>query len=406
MAGLTTGKSLFGVFLLSLLVVSFWLNLTSRKDVIVRFDEYVVVDTEGVGASDGEELFDGEEEEESSAGGSSSAVMGNKKQPDGKTYYTAIGAIFKQEHKYIVEWIEYHILLGVDHFYLATNDCGDEAVEAANLIEPFVTSGRVTLVTDFKCAPRGFQSEANTALVKLADSTWLFSIDVDEFIVIPDARATVSSVLRRFEGYDAVALLWRVFGSSGHVSSPAGSVVVNYQWYADPHTALDTRTRSFKSVVRTARCHSVKAHECTKYVCTEEGKNKVAQPMGPNESCGCAVTPDVAACMTLERVYSYLNEHKLEHPAYDTIWLNHYRTKSDEDWEQHKIRGRPSVPDSDRNAFNKHGPPPPEYNVVFDSTASENLGMRLDLQQKEKERSRLRNIFSGVGPVKQQDADE
>ena len=400
MAGLRRTTDKLGVcFLLALFVVAFWLNnLTARKEAFELFDEYVVVDQAGglgaapAGTHTAEEAVSSEE------------IQGQPQKE--KTYYTAIGAIFKQEHKYIVEWIEYHIILGVDHFYLATNDCGDEAVESEKLIEPFISSGQVTLVTDFKCAPRGFQFQANTALVNLADATWLFSIDVDEFIVIPDARATVSSLLRRFEGYDAVALLWRVFGSSEHMSSPAGSVVVNYQWYADPYTAFDARSRSFKSVVQTARCRSIKAHECAKYVCTEEGKEKATEPRGPNKSCQCAVTPDLTACMTLKKVYSYTNQTWVEHPVYDTMWLNHYRTKSDEDWEMHKIRGRPSVPESDPKANNKFGPPPPEYDALFDSTTFSVLNLRIDPIKDEKERIRLRDIFSGVGPVKQQGADE
>ncbi|MBR2734192.1 MAG: glycosyltransferase family 2 protein, partial [Selenomonadaceae bacterium] len=37
----------------------------------------------------------------------------------------AIAAILKNEGHYIKEWLDYHLLAGVDHFYLYDNDSTD-----------------------------------------------------------------------------------------------------------------------------------------------------------------------------------------------------------------------------------------------------------------------------------------
>ena len=37
-------------------------------------------------------------------------------------YEVSICAMYKNEAKYILEWIEYHLMIGVDHFYLYNNN--------------------------------------------------------------------------------------------------------------------------------------------------------------------------------------------------------------------------------------------------------------------------------------------
>jgi hypothetical protein len=42
-------------------------------------------------------------------------------------------AIFKGEAANLQKWLEYHLLIGVEHFWLAINDCLDEAASNATL---------------------------------------------------------------------------------------------------------------------------------------------------------------------------------------------------------------------------------------------------------------------------------
>ena len=50
-------------------------------------------------------------------------------------YDLAIVAIFKDEGKYLKEWLDYHLLAGVDHFYLYNNDSSDDYAE---VLAPYV----------------------------------------------------------------------------------------------------------------------------------------------------------------------------------------------------------------------------------------------------------------------------
>jgi hypothetical protein len=65
--------------------------------------------------------------------------MGVKNPP--KKYYLSILAIFKNESPWIREWIEYHRLVGVEHFYMYNND--DDTVESDSILGPYVHDGIV-----------------------------------------------------------------------------------------------------------------------------------------------------------------------------------------------------------------------------------------------------------------------
>ncbi len=52
--------------------------------------------------------------------------------------------------RYLEEWLEYHLLVGVQHFYLMSNECeAGTAAEAKALLQPYIAAGKVSL--SFKC---------------------------------------------------------------------------------------------------------------------------------------------------------------------------------------------------------------------------------------------------------------
>lgn len=47
-----------------------------------------------------------------------------------------------------------------------------------------------------------------------ANHQWMGFIDTDEFVVLKNESESLAGVLRDYEGYGALALNWRMFGSS------------------------------------------------------------------------------------------------------------------------------------------------------------------------------------------------
>jgi hypothetical protein len=62
-----------------------------------------------------------------------------------------------------VEWLEYHMLLGVQYFFIITNDCPavDNAASTA-VLQPYIDAGVVYLDRRYQCASV-FQKKAYRA---------------------------------------------------------------------------------------------------------------------------------------------------------------------------------------------------------------------------------------------------
>ena len=129
-------------------------------------------------------------------------------------YDLAIVAILKNEGHYLKEWLDYHLLAGVDHFYLYNNDSTDDYNA---IIAPYVAAG---LVTSEKISGGSAQFAAYDFAVR--DYRFLCRcmafIDLDEFIfpknTTDTVAATLDGILKNFPNASGVAINWQSFGSN------------------------------------------------------------------------------------------------------------------------------------------------------------------------------------------------
>ena len=129
-------------------------------------------------------------------------------------YDLAIVAIFKDEARYLKEWLDYHLLAGVEHFYLYNNDSSDDYKK---ILAPYVENNLVTL-TDFPGKVMQLPVY-NDAIEKFRFEARYFAfIDIDEFIFPKTNRAVaevVDEVLSRNDEAAALVANWQLFGSNG-----------------------------------------------------------------------------------------------------------------------------------------------------------------------------------------------
>ncbi|MDR2338172.1 MAG: glycosyltransferase family 92 protein [Deltaproteobacteria bacterium] len=138
-------------------------------------------------------------------------------------YYLSIAAILKDEAPYIEEWIEYHLLVGVEHFYLYDNESTDNLQK---VLQPYINRGIV--VYESWAGQAQQVSVYNDAVLKCkAETRWLAIIDADEFIV-PLQDENIPQFLQSYEQYPAVVLNWFIFDCAGHINQPSGLVIENY----------------------------------------------------------------------------------------------------------------------------------------------------------------------------------
>ena len=142
-------------------------------------------------------------------------------------YNVSIVAIAKNEGVYFKEWIEYHKLIGIEHFYIYNNESTDNTKE---VLSPYIQSGLVTFI-DFPGKER--QGPAyNDAIKKYKDETrWLCSLDLDEFIYLKKHN-NISDFMEGFKDCFQVSIQWMYFGSSGLINEPKGLVIENFTKHA------------------------------------------------------------------------------------------------------------------------------------------------------------------------------
>jgi hypothetical protein len=132
------------------------------------------------------------------------------KKPEDFQNYLSVVLIVKDEALYIEEWLEYHLLLGVQKFYIYDNESGDNLTQ---ILQPYIKAG----IVEYKYFPyKGKQVLAYNDILEKAkkETYWLAIIDVDEFIV-PIEDKTIPDFLKKFEQYAGVKINWMSYGSSG-----------------------------------------------------------------------------------------------------------------------------------------------------------------------------------------------
>jgi hypothetical protein len=158
--------------------------------------------------------------------------------------YLSICAIFRNEAEYLKEWIEFHRLVGIEHFFLYNSFSEDAYLQ---ILGDYISQGLVTLKDWPMPFCRGGQKEAYKHCLDhyKEKSQWIAFIDVDEFF-FPTKANKLIEVLKDFEGFPGIVVNWQVYGSSGHVKTPGGLVIENFTMRA---RSTWVRNRRVKSIV-------------------------------------------------------------------------------------------------------------------------------------------------------------
>lgn len=123
----------------------------------------------------------------------------------------------RDDGPYCAEWIAHHLAAGIDRMLVITHDCSDGS---DTLLNALMQDPRI-LHLDF--TPKGKKSVQWQALKIVQDhpwyqdTDWALFFDCDEFLC--GAEQGLPEILRDLENtsgaFDAVALPWRLFGTSG-----------------------------------------------------------------------------------------------------------------------------------------------------------------------------------------------
>jgi hypothetical protein len=137
--------------------------------------------------------------------------------------YLSVCSMFLNEAHYLAEWLEFHLLAGVERFFLYDHESTDSS---RAVLAPYVEDGTV-VVHDWPIYPGQVEAFEDCSRRHRADSRWIAFIDIDEFLFSPAGRP-LPEVLQTFEPWPGVLVNRPTYGSSGHDQKPSGLVIENY----------------------------------------------------------------------------------------------------------------------------------------------------------------------------------
>ena len=258
-------------------------------------------------------------------------------------YDLVVAAIFKDEAHYLKEWLDYHLLAGVEHFYLYNNDSSDDFRE---VLAPYVEENLVTLI---EWPGKLMQYPAyNDAVEKFRfECRYMAFIDLDEFIFPKSNRSiteVVDEILSRNPNATALAINWQVFGSNGQIDADFSRGVLERFTRRAPSNWIPIDERGIKE-----GNNIVKSVNNSLFIC------QIFHPHFAHHFNGkFAVNSDG------KLVPSWSNEPVTA----DKIVVNHYYTKSAEEYRKTKLQrgyaNEARSPYGDKN-FSKYN-----RNEVFD----------------------------------------
>ena len=137
--------------------------------------------------------------------------------------YLSLCLICKDENDYLAEWLDYHILVGVDRFYIYDNE---SRVSLRETLKDYVERGWV-IVMDIPGKAMQLHAYDHCLRTFGSQTFWLGFIDTDEFFV-PKACLNLKDFLKDYEDYGAMAVSSLFFGTGGHKDRPAAGQLPSY----------------------------------------------------------------------------------------------------------------------------------------------------------------------------------
>jgi hypothetical protein len=200
----------------------------------------------------------------------------------------SICLLTKNENKYLKEWVQHHIDIGVDHFYIYDNN--DDNSAQYEVLKYF--DKQYFTFIHWHSFIKHMQIEAyNDCLNRFGNQNeWIAFIDTDEFINCNNIRES----LEQYRQYDYIRIPWVMYNANGHV-----------YYTNEPIRKRFTQT-------------------CQNYSST-----------GPTDYYKSIVQPSKIIEMVVHDAISFNNNTVVV----DNIKLDHYYTRSLEEWVEKITRG-------------------------------------------------------------------
>ncbi|WP_367160465.1 glycosyltransferase family 2 protein [Kozakia baliensis] len=159
---------------------------------------------------------------------------------------TAVALFVKNEAQDIAAWIAWHFAIGIDKLFIYDDHSQDGTYEivkgASEIFDIELTRSDKNKETNFYWRQRDSYFDACRKAQGTYD--WIGFIDADEYISL-EGFGDISAFLRNFLESNAVALSWRIYGSSSRVVKTKLGIYEAYNHHSTKELDDNTLVKSF-----------------------------------------------------------------------------------------------------------------------------------------------------------------
>ena len=224
-------------------------------------------------------------------------------------YYCSVCLIIRDENEYLEEWLNWHIGQGVQHFYIYDHGSKYAVAKFVQSLNREIAN-KVTVV-DWSGAHKNAQPDAyNDCLNRYRyESRWIGFIDADEQVNVKSGKK-LPEFLKTYEEYAGLFIVWVTYGANKQIRKTSEPLRKRFTQIS---TAEAWPKKAGKVFVQPIFMEDMIIHSggpCFGFEIVGENKDVVGKYM-----------------RTTER------------PSADLICLDHYYTKSYEEWLEKLRRG-------------------------------------------------------------------
>lgn len=219
-------------------------------------------------------------------------------------YYCAIQTIARQEERYLKEWIEHHLNLGIDFIYIYDNNDEDGLDDFLKSVLNKEAYNKIEVIPWHE--PMDFQQFAaleDCINKHKFDIKWLLTIDVDEFLAL---EMSLCDFLEEFKYASEIYLSWQSFNANGQLYYEDKPVM---ERFTETYFCRDGGGQG-KIFFRPTRLNNWGIHSAT-----------------------------LTKGTTVNVLHQEIDAPQSQTRIYKKAWIKHYFTKSLEEWNDKIKRG-------------------------------------------------------------------
>lgn len=133
-------------------------------------------------------------------------------------YYSALCLLIKNENRYLLEWLDHHNEIGIEHFYIYDNGSTVPVLETIKEYKDGYYLEKTTIIKwvgTFKHMQH--QCYEHCLLHFGNESRWIGFVDTDEFMTTDE---NINELLKDYEDDFCLWVPWEMYNSNGHIEDP------------------------------------------------------------------------------------------------------------------------------------------------------------------------------------------